>query len=250
MDNTKRFSDRVDNYDKYRPSYTNEAISYIFNEFNLTNESVIADIGSGTGIFTEKIIPNSYLVYGVEPNTEMRSIAELKLGKYRSFKSINGTSDKTTIDANSIDAITVAQAFHWFDIESTKKEFMRILKKDSFVFLIWNKRLINTPFLEAYEEILFDKIPEYKVVNHKNISEEIIKKILEKDYSKRTFNNNQKFNLDGVLGRLSSSSYTPKPNTSEYKAIEKEIVKTFEKYSINNTIMFNYDTEIYSGRFA
>ena len=176
MDNTKRFSDRVDNYDKYRPSYTNEAISYIFNEFNLTNESVIADIGSGTGIFTEKIIPNSNLVYGVEPNTEMRSIAELKLGKYRSFKSIDGTSDKTTIDANSIDAITVAQAFHWFDIESTKKEFIRILKKDAYVFLIWNKRLINTPFLEAYERILFDKIPEYKVVNHKNISEEIIKK--------------------------------------------------------------------------
>lgn len=127
---------------------------------------------------------------------------------------------------------------------------MRILKKDAYIFLIWNKRLINTPFLDAYEKILFDKIQEYKVVNHKNISEEIIKEFLEKDYSKRTFNNNQKFDLDGVLGRLSSSSYTPKHNTNEYKTIEKEIAKTFEKYSINNTIMFNYDTEIYSGRFA
>ena len=249
-DNTKRFSDRVDNYQRFRPSYTDETIDYISNNFGLSKQSVLADIGSGTGIFTEKILPRCKKVYAIEPNTEMRTAAEKRLSMNKSFQSINGTSENTTLDNESIDAITVAQAFHWFNIEETKKEFNRILKKDAVVFLIWNNRVTNTSFLKAYEEILVNKIPEYTVVNHNNITVDIIKAFLIRDYSKVIFKNNQIFDLEGVLGRLSSSSYTPKKDTKEYEIIKAEIVKIFNQYSTDGVISFNYNTEIYSWKIT
>jgi ubiquinone/menaquinone biosynthesis C-methylase UbiE len=249
-DNTKRFSDRVDNYQRFRPSYTDETIDCIFNNFGLSKQSVLADIGSGTGIFTEKILKRCKKVYAVEPNTEMRTAAEKRLSINKSFQSINGTSENTTLDNESIDAITVAQAFHWFNIGDTKKEFKRILKKNSVVFLIWNNRVTNTPFLKEYEEILVNKIPEYTVVNHNNITEDLIKAFLIRDYSKVIFRNNQIFDLEGVLGRLSSSSYTPKQDTKEYEIIKAEIVKMFNQYSTDGVISFNYNTEIYSGKIT
>lgn len=249
-DNTKRFSDRVDNYQRFRPSYTDETIEFIFSNFGLSKQSVLADIGSGTGIFTEKIVPKCKKVYAIEPNTEMRIAAEKRLSINRSFQSINGTSENTTLDNESIDAITVAQAFHWFNIEDTKKEFKRILKKDAFVFLIWNNRVTNTSFLKEYEEILVSKIPEYTEVNHNNITEDIIKTFLIRDYSKVIFRNNQIFNLEGVLGRLSSSSYTPKQDTKEYEIIKEAIINAFNQYSTDGVISFNYNTEIYSGKIT
>jgi len=250
MNNTERFSDRVDNYQKFRPSYTDETINYIIGNFGLSKDSVIADIGSGTGIFTEKLLANFKFVYAVEPNQEMRIAAYKRLSSFKSYKSINGTSEVTTLNAKSLNGITVAQAFHWFNIEKTREEFRRVLKDEAFVFLIWNNRISNTPFLRAYEEILVDKIPEYTVVNHKNISEDIIKSFLIRDYSKVVFQNNQVFDLEGVLGRLSSSSYTPKENTKEYGIIKELIVKAFEQYSENGAISFNYNTEIYSGKIT
>jgi ubiquinone/menaquinone biosynthesis C-methylase UbiE len=249
-DNTKRFSDRVDNYQRFRPSYKDETIDYIFDNFGLSKKSVLADIGSGTGIFTEKILQKCKKVYAVEPNTEMRTAAEKRLSINKSFQSINGTSENTTLDNESIDAITVAQAFHWFNIEDTKKEFKRILKKDTFVFLIWNNRVTNTPFLKEYEEILVNKIPEYTEVNHNNITEDIIKTFLIRDYSKVIFRNNQIFDLEGVFGRLSSSSYTPKQDTKEYEIIKEAIINAFNKYSTDGVISFNYNTEIYSGKIT
>jgi ubiquinone/menaquinone biosynthesis C-methylase UbiE len=250
MNNTERFSDRVDNYQKYRPSYTDETIDYIFNNFGLSNDSVIADIGSGTRIFTEKLLKRCKKVYAVEPNPEMRIAADKKLSPYKTYESINGTSENTTLDDKSLNGITVAQAFHWFNIEKTKEEFKRILKKDGYIFLIWNKRVSNTPFLSTYEKILIENIPEYSVVTHNNINEDIIKGFLTKDYSKASFSNNQVFDLKGVLGRLNSSSYTPKENTKEYGLIKVLISKAFTQYSENGFISFNYNTEIYSGKIT
>ena len=250
MDNTQRFSDRVENYQKFRPSYTDETIDYIFHNFGLSRDSVLADVGAGTGIFTEKLVTKCKLVYAIEPNQEMRTAADKRLSSYSSYKSINGTSDKTMIGNNSIDGITVAQAFHWFDIVKTKKEFKRILKKDAYVFLIWNNRIANTPFLSAYEDVLKNKLPEYKVVNHKNITDEIINTFINKDYQKTIFPNTQTFTLDGVLGRLSSSSYTPKEDTKEYHIIKEEIINAFNQYSSGGFVEFNYNTEVYSGKIT
>jgi len=247
-DNTKRFSDRVDNYKKYRPSYPKELINYINEHFQTLKLDVIADIGSGTGKFTELLLPICNKVIAIEPNNEMRVSAENNLCKYKNYQSISGTAEDTKLPDNSIDLITVAQAFHWFDLDKTKNEFQRIIRKNGKVLIIANMRIFNTPFLEAYENALNELIFEYKEVNHYRITSDVINNFFTSDYEKKIFSYSQTFDWEGLIGRLCSSSYTPKIDTEEYKKLENRIKEIYEKYSENGTIMFNYESIIQSGK--
>ncbi len=247
-DNTRRFSDRVDNYTKYRPSYPNALIEYINNRFEIYKKNIIVDIGSGTGKLSELLIPISKQIVAVEPNDKMRSAAESKLTKYNNYKSVNGTVENTTLKDRSIDLITIAQAFHWFNIDKAKKEFQRILKSDGSVLIIANMRLFNTPFLQEYEKALNELIPEYKEVNHYRINSDVVKSFYNSNYEQKVFQYNQTFDWCGILGRLSSSSYTPKKDTKEYIRLGNRIKEIFIRYSKEGKVVFNYESIVLSGK--
>ena len=152
---TQRFSDRVENYVRYRPSYPKEVLSILQEETEFTSASVIADVDSGTGISTKLFLENGNTVYGVEPNQKMRQAAEAFLQAYPHFRSIAGTAEATTLPDQLVDYVVAAQAFHWFNIPATRQEFARVLKPDGWVVLLWNSRRLNsTPFLQAYEALL------------------------------------------------------------------------------------------------
>jgi SAM-dependent methyltransferase len=246
---TTRFSDRVSNYTKFRPSYPKSAIEYICSEYKVSAESVVADVGSGTGIFTNQILPFVKSVFAVEPNAEMRRVAENQLGNSQKFKSLGGTSENTGIPDQSIDFIFAAQAAHWFDLEKTKKEFLRILRPNGVVFLIWNKRQMNTSFLQEYEKLV-QAIPGYSEVTHQNLTESILRTFLGSTFRCKTFPNSQKFNFEGLLGRFSSSSYTPAEGSDEYFEIKRKLEELFHGTSVNGEISFNYETEVYSGKIV
>src|SRR5215212_5974113 len=127
-DTVTRFSNRVANYVKYRPGYPSEVLALFKNEMGLTSESVVADAGSGTGLSAKLFLENGNTVYGVEPNADMRAAAEKFLKQFPNFISHDGTAEKTSRDDSSIDFVTAAQAFHWFDAEKTRDEFARILR--------------------------------------------------------------------------------------------------------------------------
>jgi len=243
---TTRFTDRVENYIKYRPSYPVEVIEYLKSEDILKSDSVIADIGSGTGISAELFLNNGNAVYGVEPNDAMREAAEKLLSAYSNFKSINATAEETTLPDNSIDLITCAQAFHWFDIPKVKIEFKRILKPTGSVCLIWNERILDgNPFLAAYEKLLLKYGTDYKNVRHENIDEKKLNEFFDGGYTKKTFPNKQVFDLAGVTGRLLSSSYTPQYDSPLYEPMLAELNEIFEKNQVNGKIEFLYDTNVY-----
>ncbi|MFA6058189.1 MAG: class I SAM-dependent methyltransferase, partial [Taibaiella sp.] len=136
-DNTKRFSNRVEDYVKYRPHYPKDILQYLSADFELSPKKIIADIGSGTGISTEMFLAEGYTVFAVEPNKAMRDKATELLGHYALYHEVNGTAEATTLKDNSIDAIVAGQAFHWFQPEQTRNEFSRISKKNGIVVLIW-----------------------------------------------------------------------------------------------------------------
>lgn len=244
---TQRFSDRVENYIKYRPSYPVEAVNFLYS-LGISKESSVADIGSGTGILCELLIENVNKLYGVEPNKEMREAAEVKLKEFENFISINGSAEETTLPENSVDYITCAQAFHWFDIEKSFKEFRRILKQKGKLILLWNNRINNTDFLKGYEEALLNFAVDYKEVNHQNLTDEILEKCFISDYQKTIFPNSQTFDFNGLMGRLFSSSYTPPPGHANYEKLIKQMKILFEKYNENGFVKFNYNTEIFSGQ--
>jgi ubiquinone/menaquinone biosynthesis C-methylase UbiE len=135
-DSTRRFSNRVKNYVRYRPSYPQGVISALQAETALTKSSVIADIGSGTGLSAELFLQNGNPVFGVEPNLAMRQAAEQHLKNYPHFYSVDGTAEATTLPNKSVDYAVAAQAFHWFNPQLARQEFSRILQPGGWVVLI------------------------------------------------------------------------------------------------------------------
>src|SRR5512139_2960468 len=210
-DPTQRFSSRVTNYVKYRPSYPAAIIGLLATECGLAPDSIVADVGSGTGLLAELFLQAGNRVMGIEPNRGMREAGEQLLRGYDRFVSIAATAEATTLPDHSVDFITAGQSFHWFDRERASAEFARLLKPQGWLVLIWNERRIDsTPFLRAYEQMLLTYSPEYAQVDDKQIDRDIIQAAFPTVYFQtRSFDNQQRFDFGGLKGRLLSSSYAP-----------------------------------------
>ena len=243
-DPKKRFSSRVENYIKYRPSYPPEIIDFLTDEKVLSKQSIVADIGSGTGILSELFLKNGNKVFGVEPNTEMRRAAEKILEIYPDFVSISSSAENTSLMSNSIDLITVGQAFHWFDIFKTRIEFKDILKSDGNIVLIWNtRRKTGKGFSSQYEQFITHYGTDYEQVrnNEGNVNDFF-------KYKKKVFFNYQDLDFEGLKGRLLSVSYIPLEDNPTHEDMINELVKLFKKNEQNGKIRIEYDTEIFYGK--
>jgi SAM-dependent methyltransferase len=246
---TTRFSNRVQYYIKYRPQYPKEILDFLKKELKLSIRHAIADIGSGTGFLSGLFLQNGSVVYGVEPNQEMREAAEKLLKQYPSFKSIEGSAEFTNLQPQSIDFITAGQAFHWFDIEKSKKEFNRILKPNGWVILIWNERTDRTPFLKAYEILLKTFAIDYQKVDHRKVDDGVLTQFFgSTNYKLKKFKNKQQFDYKGLKGRLLSSSYAPMEGHSNHRAMVDELGKIFKTFQENGQVTFEYDTKVYYGK--
>ena len=245
-DPTKRFSDRVENYIKYRPDYPGALIDLLNEECGLTQQSIIADIGSGTGILSELFLKNGNRVFGIEPNAPMRGAGEKLLERYSNFTSIDGAAEATTLSDNSVDFVVAAQAFHWFDQESARAEFSRILKPSGWVMLLWNERRIDsTPFLRAYEQLLLKFGTDYQEVRHERVYKDVGSFFSPREFKLRTFDNRQSFDFEGVKGRLLSSSYVPAPGHEDFEAMLEELRNIFEEHQKAGEVAFEHDTKVY-----
>ncbi len=246
-DSKERFSNRVENYIKYRPGYPNEIIDFLTEKINYRSDWKIADIGSGTGILSKLFLENGNKVLGVEPNEEMRKAGEHQLKNYPNFISINGSSENAGIDSDKIDLIVAGQAFHWFNVEKSKKEFKRILYKNGYVILIWNNRKTDSSeFLRNYEELLINHSVDYQLVDHKNVNERILNEFFN-EYELKIFNNFQDFDFEGLKGRLLSSSYAPMPGHPKYIPMINQLEVIFNKNKVDGKVKFEYNTELYYG---
>ena len=247
---TTRFSTRVDDYVKYRPHYPPEIIDLLAAKCDLTPESVIADVGSGTGILTKLFLENGNAVVGVEPNKEMREAGEAYLAEFARFNSVDGTSEATRLPGGAMDFIVAGQAFHWFDQAKSRIEFQRILKPDGWTVLVWNDRRVDsTPFLRDYEALLQTFSTDYNEINHKNVQD---KKVFTAFFGnpphEAAFDNIQLFDFDGLMGRLNSSSYVPGRDDPRHAALTKRAKEIFDAHAANGKVAFEYDTRVYCGR--
>lgn len=246
INSVTRFSGRVENYVKYRPGYPTVLIRYLEKYCGFTRKSVIADIGSGTGIAAKLFLENGNHVYGVEPNEAMRLAAENYLNGFQNFCGLSGTAEATGIQVDSIDLVIAAQAFHWFDLEASKREFWRILKPDGHAVLIWNERKLDaTPFLAEYEQLLLKYATDYRQVRHENVDSDRIAAFLGHDFRTAVFEKEQEFDFDGIKGRLLSSSYMPDDASPHFAAMIEELEELFAKHAESDRITVLYDTKIY-----
>ena len=249
LDPTLRFSSRADNYAKYRPRYPQEVIETLRNECRLVSSMLIADVGSGTGGLTELFLQNGNRVFAVEPNREMREAAERLLQTYPGFISIAGKAENTTLDNESVDFVVVGQAFHWFEVQEARREFLRILKRPGWVMVVWNEREFDTtPFMIAYDQLLKRYAPEYAREKHKRVYDTALRDLFgTQDFSTRAFSYRQDLDFEGVKGRILSSSYTPEPGDSDHEPLMEELSRIYQTHEVNGRVTLRYVTRMYYG---
>ncbi|NBD27977.1 class I SAM-dependent methyltransferase [Paenibacillus glycinis] len=249
MNSKQRFSDRVDTYVKYRPSYPKEAIDHLYDAIGFNTASVIADIGAGTGIFSRLLLERGSRVIAVEPNNEMRSAAMETLAQEPQFLAVCGSAEETTLTDRSVDYIVCAQSFHWFDRTAARAEFGRILKPEGKAALIWNSRMTRgTPFREGYDLLLKRYATDYEQMTHKNISSaELASFFKEGTMREARFTMSQAFDYEGLKGRLLSSSYSPMPGHPNHEPMIAALRQLFDETSEDGKIAFDYETEVYWG---
>jgi ubiquinone/menaquinone biosynthesis C-methylase UbiE len=248
-DSTRRFSSRVDNYVRFRPGYPKEIVTMLKSECGLNAQSVVADIGSGTGKSTEMFLENGNSVFGVEPNREMREAAERLLKSFPNFTSVKATAEETSLPNASTNFIVAGQAFHWFDRARCRKEFARVLKPGGWVVLIWNDRKTEaTQFLVEYEKLLKTYATDYSKVDHKNIDDGVVRDFFGYAPMKKIFPSAQQFDFEGLKGRLLSSSYAPDVGQPGHNEMLRELESIFNARQENRRVEFAYDTVVYYGK--
>lgn len=249
-DSVERFSDRVAAYVKYRPDYPREIITFLERHCGLDASSVVADIGCGTGLSSRLFLENGNPVIGVEPNAAMRSAASEFLAGSADFKLVDGRSDATGLAEDSVDFAVAAQALHWFEPVSTRSELSRILRPGGWICLLWNERQLDTtPFLREYEQFLLKYGRDYESVRHENIDRARLAEFFGKEFVTATWPNEQVFDLEGLLGRILSSSYMPTRDDPGFENMYDELRTIFAKHAENGTIKVLYDTRLYAAQF-
>lgn len=249
--NTTRFSNRVEDYVKYRPSYPEEIIAFLQQDYGLTPDMLLADIGAGTGISTELFLKAGYRVIAVEPNREMREKSVELLSSYEEFSTRDGKAEDMPLEDESIDGIIAGQAFHWFDRAKTRAEFKRILKPGGPVSLIWNERKTTTGFEKDYDELIIRHARDYVQVDHRNIRTEDIEAFFSPQRVQlRVFTNEQVFDFEGLKGRLLSSSYMPARDEEGYEAMIANLRNLFGRCQAEGRITIHYDTKVYVGTLS
>ena len=246
---TQRFSNRVENYVKYRPSYPTAVLDCLRDECGLVETAVIADIGSGTGILARLFLQNGNLVLGIEPNKEMREAGEAYLAEFDQFTSVNGTAEATTLPENSVDFVTAGQAAHWFDREKSLPELRRILRPGGTVAFVWNTMAFDdSPFMQGYEQLTL-RYFEGKPSRENEMRGNVIA-FLGEGTQVRHFTYEQQFDLPGITGRLLSTSYAPLPSDPLHEPMLAELGELFAaNVGEDGRIRFLYTTELYFRQF-
>ena len=250
IDPALRFTSRVENYARYRPGYPAGVVESMREKCGLTPASIVADIGSGTGILSELFLRNGNTVYGVEPDREMRLAGERLLHCRAGFRSVAGRAEATTLAAGSVDFIVAGQAFHWFDQDRARAEFLRILRPSGWVMLVWNERdTRRTPFLMDYERVLRRHAIDYEQVGRRRVQARRLDGFYgESGFWTREFHHRQTFDHDGLVGRVLSASYAPEPGHPAYLPMLAELERLFQNHQVDGAVAFDYTTNMYCGR--
>ena len=247
---TSRFSKTIDYYDRFRPGYPKELIAFLQKEIKLKPSHVIADIGSGTGKLSSLFLERKNKVYAVEPNQDMRDFAERNFSQDENFISIDGTAEATQLPDHSVDFITVAQAFHWFNYSKFRMECQRILKPGGWVLLIWNKRVDEkSSFMKSYNEFLNQFATDYQKVNLRYVDHEIFKSFYgHSDYKLYTIEHSQSFDRKGLDGRYLSCSYAYDSTHSQHEEAMSTLRQIFDQFNVEERVNMWYRMELYYGQ--
>ncbi|MBT9331693.1 class I SAM-dependent methyltransferase [Paracidobacterium acidisoli] len=252
MKPTERFSTRVEVYRRYRPGYPEEIAGLLERECGLTQTVMIADVAAGTGLLSEIFLERGYAVDAIEPNASMRAACETLCERWPRLRCSDGTAEATGLPDRSADLITVAQAMHWFDLARTRKEFARVLRPGGWCAVIYNhRRMGGDGFHDGYEQILREFGGDYLAVQERHMTPEKLAAFFAPSVAKEAvFPNAQRLTLEGLEGRIVSSSYMPQAGEVRYVTMREAIERLFEKNERDGVVTIEYECSVVYGQLS
>lgn len=249
---SQRFTGRVENYRRYRPTYPPDLVDRLRSACGLTPDSVIADVASGTGLLSEIFLAAGFRVVAVEPNAEMRGACAVLTEQFPGLTIIEGAAEATGLPDHSIDLITAAQAMHWFDPDKTRPEFHRILKPGGYCAVIYNNRPPGgDAFHEGYEHLLHEYGIDYVAVKQQHMGRGRLAAFFAPSSMEcAVFPNQQSFGLEGLEGRVLSSSYMPQREHPRYEAMRQAIRRLFDQTQTNGRVTMKHDCLVCWGKLG
>jgi SAM-dependent methyltransferase len=249
-DAKQRFSNRVADYVRYRPSYPAALLDLLHAECGFSPNHIVADVGSGTGLLSKLFLENGNRVFGVEPNQEMRQAGGEFLESFPKFTSVPGSAEATTLGDASVDFITAGQAFHWFDAQAARREFLRILKPNGWVVITWNdRRMEEAQLTREYEDLLERFGIDYKRVKDAYPESDDIRGFFRASaFSSRDLPNQQVLDWEGFRGRLRSSSFAPTEGHPNYAPMMAELERIYRAHERDGSVCMEYFTRVYFGQ--
>ncbi|RLQ93687.1 class I SAM-dependent methyltransferase [Falsibacillus albus] len=246
---TNQFDQKTKEYAIGRPGYP-EGVLAAIKEIGIDEHAVIADIGAGTGLLTRMLGNLGCSVSAVEPNEEMLNVCRRYCEDSKNIDFIHASAEQTTLKENSVDLITMAQSFHWFDKSLCQKEFKRILKENGHMMTLWNDMQSDSEWEKEYISTLY----RYKVKTTAAISkfdpDEEKRNFFGQEFTKVYFDHCHSVTEEGFIGGALSLSYTPAKTDHNYDEFVAELQRLFSKYQQNGIITFHYKTEVCVGQFA
>lgn len=248
--NEHKFDGKGEIYKKYRPDYPRELLDWLYSDGGFSAESVVADVGSGTGIFSRCLLERGSRVFAVEPNGDMRKKAESTLGKYSGFVSVAASAESTGLEENSVDFVTAAQAFHWFDREKFRLECRRILRPVGKVLLLWNTKDTSSELVRGIAEVSSRFCPSFSGfsggIDFSDSSKEF-SGFFSGEYISKFFKKDFALDKERFVGRCLSSSYSLKEGDEGYSGYVSAIENLFDEYSRDGVIFIPNFTCCYMG---
>lgn len=253
LSSSERFSSRVADYVRYRPGYPPALLDWLHHDIGVARETLVADIGAGTGISTQLFLASGHPVIAVEPNAAMRAAAEQSLAaEYLRLKFVDGSAEATTLADDSVGLVAAAQAFHWFDTDAVRREWARILHPGGMALVFWNSRpLDSSPFLRGYEQLLLEFGTDYSAVAERYQDDAFMRDWFGDGLRGITrFPNVQQFDFDGLRGRLLSSSYAPQAGDPRHLPMLDALQRLFDTHAVDGHVAFEYQTRAFVGTLS
>jgi SAM-dependent methyltransferase len=249
LDPTVRFSGRAQAYASGRPGYPPQIAEHLARELDLAAGAVIADLGSGTGLSSRIFLQAGFQVIGVEPNAAMRAQAEHEMAGTPGFRSVDGNARATTLPDASVDCLIAAQAFHWFDLNATRTEALRILRKPPRAALIWNvRRIQDSEFARGYEQLLLEFGGEYPQIRERHTDEDSIQAFFGGRHARcSVFENRTELDFELLAARVNSTSYLPASNHRDYAPMMRALRQLFDATQHDGRVVMQYDARVHFG---
>jgi SAM-dependent methyltransferase len=231
------FTGKATVYDKARPGYAPAALDFILGLVN-NPQAISADIGAGTGKFSSMLAARGYDVIAVEPNADMRS----KLPVLKNLCVLDGTAEATGLPDHSVDAVTCAQAFHWFDAEKFKAECVRILKPGGQIFVVYNNPVGNY----RHDELIWYRTADSRSDAAWHAREERLRDFFGGALTRTAFPNPICYDAEGWLAYMLSHSHSPRPGDEVYERFVEGVRLIFERNHENSLMRMQFETTVYT----